>query len=127
MVPRVLVVDDHDDARELLMLIIETRGYRVVTASNGREAVEQARHARPDAIIMDLFMPQMDGYEAAHALKAIPSLASVPIVAYTARSSPPDMDGGLFAACCIKPCPPDELLETLERILEAAPPGGEPV
>jgi CheY-like chemotaxis protein len=123
MVPRVLVVDDHDDARELLTLIIETRGYRVVTASNGREAVEQARQARPDAIIMDLFMPQMDGYEAAYVIKAIPSLASVPIVAYSARSSPPDIDGGLFAACCIKPCSPEDLLETLERILDAAPRG----
>jgi two-component system, cell cycle response regulator DivK len=121
MTARVLVVDDHDDARELLTLIIEMRGYRVVAAANGRDAVEEAQRTRPDAIIMDLFMPLMDGFEAAQILKANPSLASVPIVAYTARSSPPDMEGGLFAACCIKPCPPSELLDTLERILREAP------
>jgi two-component system, cell cycle response regulator DivK len=121
MAPRVLVVDDHADARELLTLIIETRGYSVATAANGREAVEAAGRARPDAIIMDLFMPEMDGYEAAHVLKADPHLASIPILAYTARSSPPDMEAGLFAACCTKPCHPEDLLETLDRILAAHP------
>jgi two-component system cell cycle response regulator DivK len=120
MSPRVLVVDDHDDARELLTLIIGTRGYVVATAANGREALEQAGRERPDAIIMDLFMPQMDGYEAARALKANPALAAVPIVAYTARSSPPDMETGLFAACCIKPCLPADLLATLESVLQRA-------
>ena len=121
MAQRVLVVDDHDDARELLAVIVEARGYSVATAANGRLAVEEARRARPDVIIMDLFMPEMDGYEAARVLKTIPSLASVPILAYTARSSPSDMDGGLFAACCIKPCPPGQLLETLSQLLAGSP------
>jgi CheY-like chemotaxis protein len=120
MPPRVLVVDDHDDARELLTLIIEARGYSVSTAANGREALEAAARVRPDAIIMDLFMPEMDGYEAARRLKADPSLASVPIVAYTARSSPPDVESGLFAACCIKPCHPADLIRTIESILAAS-------
>jgi CheY-like chemotaxis protein len=115
--PHVLVVDDHDDARELLTLIIETRGYTVATAANGREAVAEAGRSRPDAIIMDLFMPEMDGYEAARHLKDDPDLASVPILAYTARSSPADTESGLFAACCVKPCHPEDLLETLDRVL----------
>ncbi len=117
MTPRVLVVDDHEDARELLSVIIGTSGYEVATATNGREAVEEAQRTRPDVIIMDLFMPEMDGYEAARVLKSIPALAAVPILAYTARSSPSDVDGGLFVACCIKPCPPGELLGTLSQIL----------
>jgi CheY-like chemotaxis protein len=121
MPPRVLVVDDHDDARELLALIVGSRGYEVATAANGREAVEQARHVRPDAVIMDLFMPVMDGYEAARILKGDPALAGIPILAYTARSSPSDLDG-LFAGCCIKPCPPGELLATLGQILAGSPP-----
>ncbi len=120
MAARVLVVDDHDDARELLALIIGAQGYVVATAANGREAIDAAAHTRPDAIIMDLFMPDMDGYEAARRLKADPSLASVPIVAYTARSSPPDMENGLFAACCIKPCHPADLLGTLQSVLAAS-------
>jgi two-component system cell cycle response regulator DivK len=115
-------VDDHDDARELLAVIVEASGYRVATAANGREAVERARQTRPDVIIMDLFMPVMDGYEAARALKSDPALASVPILAYTARSSPSDMDGGLFAGCCIKPCAPGDLLGTVSRLLHGTLP-----
>ena len=117
---RVLVVDDHDDARELLEVIVGTHGYRVASAANGNEAVREARKTKPDAIIMDLFMPEMDGYEAARILKSDPALADVPILAHTARCFPAEMDSGLFAACCIKPCTPDELLKTLERVLERA-------
>ena len=116
---RVLVVDDHDDARELLGVILGSLGYAVVTAANGREAVEEARRARPDAVIMDLFMPEMDGFEAARILKADPALASVPILAHTARSAPGELDGALFAACCVKPCDPARLLVELERALGA--------
>jgi CheY-like chemotaxis protein len=127
MAPRVLVVDDHEDARELLTVIIEAHGYTVATAANGREAVEEARRHRPDAIIMDLFMPEMDGYEAARVLKSSPALASVPVVAYTARSTPPDTDSDLFAACCIKPCHPEDLLRTLDGILAASARSRSPV
>ena len=118
MAPRVLVVDDHDDARELLGVILGSCGYVVVNAANGREAVEEARRTRPDAIVMDLFMPEMDGYEAARVLKADSALASVPILAYTARSGPSEPDASLFSACCIKPCQPNELLATLAHILD---------
>lgn len=120
MAPRVLVVDDHDDARELLTLIVEARGYAVTTAANGRQALEEAARERPDVVVMDLFMPEMDGYEAARRLKDIPDLAAVPIIAYTARSSPPEMDSGLFAACCIKPCHPADLINTLQAVLEGS-------
>lgn len=122
MTPRVLVVDDHDDARELLAVIVGSSGYEVATAANGREAVEEAQRQKPDAIIMDLFMPEMDGYEAARILKADSRLASVPILAYTARSSPSEMDSGLFAACCIKPCVPSDLLDALAQLLTTSAP-----
>ena len=117
----VLVVDDHDDARELLALIVGSRGYSVTTAANGREALAEARRARPDAIIMDLFMPEMDGFEASRLIKADPALASIPILAYTARPSLSDADMSAFAAFCIKPCPPGALLATLEEVLGRSP------
>jgi CheY-like chemotaxis protein len=120
---RVLVVDDHDDARELVVMIVSLHGHEVVTASNGLQAVDEARRTKPDAIIMDLFMPVMDGFEASRLLKADPSLSSIPIVAYTARASTSGFEDGLFAACCIKPCPPDELLDTLQNALAATQPG----
>jgi CheY-like chemotaxis protein len=119
---RVLVVDDHDDARDLLAVIVSGRGYEVETAADGEAAVAEARRSKPDVIIMDLFMPGVDGYEAARRLRADPALARVPIVAHTARSSPTGMESGLFDACCIKPCPPDDLLRVLEQVL-AAPSG----
>lgn len=115
--PRVLVVDDHDDARELLALVIGSSGYEVTTAANGRAAVEETKRARPDAIIMDLFMPEMDGLEASRLIKADPALAPIPIIAYTARSNVQDIDASPFAAFCVKPCLPVDLLALLEKVL----------
>ncbi len=120
--PHVLVVDDHDDARELLTLVVGSSGYSVAAAGNGREALEEARRQRPDVIVMDLFMPEMDGYEASLALKADPDLAPVPIIAYTAKTNRPEMDTSPFAAFCIKPCLPSDLLALIAKVLAAPPP-----
>lgn len=118
----VLVVDDHDDARELLALVVGSSGYSVATAANGLEALAEARRRRPDAIVMDLFMPEMDGYEASLALKADPELGTVPIIAYTAKTNRPEMDTSPFAAFCIKPCLPSDLLAIIARVLAGRPP-----
>lgn len=119
---RILVVDDHDDARELLALVVGSNGYTVATAANGREALDEARRHRPDVIVMDLFMPEMDGYEASLALKADPELSSVPIIAYTAKTGRPEMATSPFAAFCLKPCLPTDLLAIIAKVLAAHPP-----
>jgi two-component system cell cycle response regulator DivK len=80
----VMVVDDSDDTRELICMILRWRGYRVIEATNGKEALELVPRTHPGLILMDLSMPVMDGYEATRRIKALPKLGGVPIVAVSA-------------------------------------------
>jgi two-component system, cell cycle response regulator DivK len=118
---RVLVVDDYEDARELLGLILAHVGFEVLLAANGADAVAIAQRERPDIVVMDLFMPGMDGIEATRRIKADPTVQHMPVIAYTARTTPlGDTDQQLFSGVCIKPCSPDRLIEMLNGALEAA-------
>src|SRR6266571_3548353 len=81
----ILVVDDFDDARELITLIFQDAGYRVIGARNGREAVEQVLADPPDIILMDIFMPEFDGIEATQQIKANPRFSHIPVIAFTAK------------------------------------------
>ncbi len=82
--PRVLVVDDHADFREAIRLWLELHGFAVITATNGAEGLAAAENHAPDAILMDVSMPVLDGVEATTQLKAS-SLASIPVVGFTAQ------------------------------------------
>ena len=113
---RVLVVDDYDDTREMLQMILADAGYAVVSASSGSEAIALARSCAPHAVLMDLFMPDMDGVETTRQLKADPQLRDVPVVAYTARPATAQKEAGLFAAVCVKPCSPATLLATVRAL-----------
>lgn len=81
---RVLVVEDAPDLRELLRLTFEGEGYSVLTAADGLAAVETALRELPDAIVMDMSLPGLDGYNAARLLRRQPALAGVPLIACTA-------------------------------------------
>jgi two-component system, OmpR family, alkaline phosphatase synthesis response regulator PhoP len=83
---RVLVVDDDPDIVELLAYNLEKEGYEVQTASNGKEAIEVARGFLPELLLLDIMMPQMDGIEAARALRAMPEFKNTFILFLTARS-----------------------------------------
>jgi CheY-like chemotaxis protein len=82
--PTILVVDDLADNLILVSLSLQSNGYRVVTANNGEEAVKVASLARPDLILMDLAMPEMDGLSAARRIRQLPELQHVPLIAFTA-------------------------------------------
>jgi len=82
---QVLIVEDYDDARMMVEMILEDAGYHVLLASDGVEGVTLARTHHPDAILMDIFMPGLDGIEATRQIKADPATASVPVIAYTAK------------------------------------------
>lgn len=114
----VLVVDDYQDTRELLSVVLASRGYQVFTAGDGEEAIRVAHEARPSVIIMDLFMPGMDGFEATRQLKGHPDTVDTPVIAYTARSGPLETRD-LFARVCRKPCSPELLLGMLRDVLSA--------
>jgi CheY-like chemotaxis protein len=117
MPPTLLIVDDYADALELLDITLTLAGYRTVRARDGVEAVELARTHRPAAIIMDLFLPQLDGAEAAREVRRIPGLEDVPILGYTARCGRLEDDGAVFDRVLRKPCSPDVLLNTVSELL----------
>lgn len=86
---RVLVVDDDDDIRTVATAsLARLGGFRVEAVSGGAEAVERARAERPDAIVLDVMMPKVDGRATLAALRAVPELASVPVVFLTAKALP---------------------------------------
>jgi CheY-like chemotaxis protein len=80
----ILLVDDMDEIRHLIRTSLERRGYRVVEAADGREAVEVAARERPQLILMDLYMPGFDGFTAMREIHSIEELQDVPIIAITA-------------------------------------------
>ncbi len=80
----VLIADDHTDNRSLLIDLLQPLGFQVVSMTNGLQAVEQAKMIRPDIILMDLRMPVMDGYEAIAAIRDVPELSEMPIIAVSA-------------------------------------------
>lgn len=95
----ILVVDDFDDARLLLRTWLERRGFRVVEAENGLQAINQAQTELPDLIIMDVQMPQLDGLSATRQIRNLESMNSVPIVAVSAYGADLFRDQALAAGC----------------------------
>src|SRR5215212_3943048 len=82
--PKILVVDDQNDNLVLISLAVQERGYHVVTAVNGEDAISVALLARPQLILMDIAMPKLDGIEATRAIRQSAELGHVPIVILTA-------------------------------------------
>ncbi|MCA1612667.1 MAG: response regulator [Acidobacteria bacterium] len=120
--PTVLVAEDSEDTRQVLSLELRHRGCRVITAADGREAVETALVARPDLILMDLHMPRLDGLAATAQIRAHSELDSVPIIAVTAFDTYGIREAVLEAGCqeyMLKPLAPG----ALERAIRSALPG----
>ena len=116
----ILLVDDFEDGLEMYEEYLTYRGFRVVVARNGEEAVAQARVHRPGVILLDLRMPGMTGTEAMRLLRADPSFVNTLIIAFTAQAL--DNERGLalgagFDAVIAKPCLPDTLVADVERLL----------
>ena len=97
--PTILVVDDFDDTRWLLRTWLERKGFRVIEAENGNEAVSEAQSKSPDLIIMDLEMPELDGLAATRQIRASEKLADVPIVAVSAYGAEQFRGPALLAGC----------------------------
>ena len=116
----ILVIEDTPDTRELIKVTLELEGYRVLEAENGLEALDRARKDRPDAILMDMSLPLMDGYVTTKQLRQESALSAVPIIACTAHNRW-EWHGKAIAAGCtdflMKPLEPKVLLATLARYL----------
>ncbi|HEX8142603.1 MAG TPA: response regulator [Pyrinomonadaceae bacterium] len=83
----VMIVDDSDDIREMVKFVLDSRGYRVVEAENGQEALKIAQMECPDLILMDLNMPVLDGFGAARGIRELTRMCDVPIVAISSHNT----------------------------------------
>lgn len=117
---RVLIADDQNTVLMLEKMMLEGAGYEVVMARNGAEAVDKAASERPDLILLDVTMPQMDGYDACRAIRARPETRVTPILMVTTRSEFVNMQAGFAAGCTeyvTKPFNAVELVDTVRRYL----------
>jgi signal transduction histidine kinase/DNA-binding NarL/FixJ family response regulator len=119
----VLVVEDNEDNLFTLRQILARRPLEIVTAINGRQAIERCRRDPPDLVIMDVQMPGMTGLQATGAIRALPGGAAIPIVALTAQAMKGDRERILAAGCddyLAKPVQPNELIAVVDRLLHRA-------
>jgi CheY-like chemotaxis protein len=116
----VLLVEDNEDNRFIYATALRYTGYEVIEAVSGRQGIEQARTHRPDLILMDISIPDVDGWEATIVLKADPLTRAIPIIAVTAHVLPGDERRSLDAGCdgyLAKPVAPATLIAEVDRRL----------
>ncbi|MGH7616518.1 MAG: response regulator [Gemmatimonadaceae bacterium] len=116
----VLIAEDHDDTRRVYGLILRHFGYDVAEASTGEEAIEIARHRRPDLVLMDIGLPGIDGWQTGRILKSDPDTTHIPLIAFSARiDSTADLIGrATFDGYIRKPVSPLELARRIGAYLE---------
>jgi two-component system phosphate regulon response regulator PhoB len=130
MKAKILAVDDEPDALELIEVNLKSAGYEVLLAADGREALQKARAAMPDLILLDIMLPEMDGLEVCKALRRDAATSRLPIIMLTARAAEIDRVLGLELGAddyITKPFSPRELILRVKNVLRraAAEPGGE--
>jgi two-component system cell cycle response regulator DivK len=118
---KVLIAEDYADIRIMTRIMVEAIGFDVIEASDGAEAIEQAKKNKPDAVLMDIAMPVLNGITAATMIHQIADLADVPIIAVTAYGRDYLKDAGAygFDAIIQKPVDIDDLKQVLEEKLTA--------
>lgn len=117
---RILIVDDETAIVRLLQELLAEEGYETLTASDGREALQQVQEARPDVVLSDVMMPFVNGLELARAIAENPAYRTIPVVLMTAGGRAVVAEGTPHAAVVAKPFELEQLLGTLQHLL--APP-----
>lgn len=124
--PLVLIVEDDFSTRMLYREYLQHEGFRTVDAHNGHQALEKARDLQPNAVLTDLAVPGMDGFEFCRALQESPATRSIPILAVTGHSEYLDQPDRFaqagIAHVLIKPCAPDVIAAELRRLLGSGQP-----
>ena len=119
----ILVADDESHILHVVSLKLRNAGYRVVTARDGAEALEMAQNERPDLLITDYHMPQLNGLELCRRLKQDPKTTGIPAIMLTARGyelEPSDTESSGILRMLSKPFSPRHLLSTVEEVLSQA-------
>ena len=122
--PKILIVEDNEENRDSLSRRLQRRGFEVVTADDGKAGLAMAQSEKPDLILMDMNMPELDGWEATRQIKAIEGLGDVPVLALTAHALAGDKERALQAGCTdyhTKPVDFSKLLAQIEAILQNRP------
>ncbi len=119
---RLLYIEDEQEMIELVRLILARRGFEVVGANGGREGLEAVRNLLPDLVLLDLMMPDMDGWDVYQQMKADETTQDIPVIVVTAKAQSIDKVLGLHIAkvddYISKPFSPQELVESIERVLD---------
>jgi DNA-binding response OmpR family regulator len=120
-VKRVVCIEDEPEMIDLVRLILGRKGFNVIGANGGVEGLEAVRRERPDLVLLDLMMPDMDGWEVYQQIKADSELREIPVIVVTAKAQSIDKVLGLHIAkvddYISKPFGPQELLESVEKII----------
>lgn len=122
--PRVLLVEDNEMNRDMLSRRLERRGYEVLVAVDGAEALQRAHADAPALILMDMSLPVIDGWEATRRLKADPATRRIPVIALTAHAMAGDREKALGAGCDdfdTKPVDLPRLLDKMNQLLGGVP------
>ena len=120
MAEKILIIDDDVDTLKLVGLMLQKQGYQIVAANNGSQGLEQAETENPDLILLDVMMPEMDGYEVTKRLRANPLTANTPILMFTAKTQLDDKVTGFEAGAddyLTKPTHPSELNAHVKALL----------
>jgi CheY-like chemotaxis protein len=129
-VPKILLVEDNEMNRDMLMRRLRRRGFEVCAAVDGDAGVAMARSELPDLILMDMSLPVVDGWEATRRIKAHAETAAIPIIALTAHALAGDRERALHAGCDDYDTKPVEfagLIEKIERLLSRENPEAQPL
>lgn len=121
---KILVVEDDQDNREMVIKVLKHNGYGVIEAGDGEEAIEKAKVENPDLILLDLYIPKMDGYEVTRRLKGDQDLRHIPIIALTAHAMKGKREEALaigFDGYITKPINVRELPQQIEHFLRRSP------
>ena len=120
MAEKILIIDDDIDTLKLVGLMLERQGFKIAVASNGTLGISRASAERPDLILLDVMMPDLDGYEVTRRLRADPALAHIPIIMFTAKTMVDDKVAGFEAGVddyLTKPTHPAELTAHVKAVL----------
>lgn len=120
MAEKILIIDDDIDTLKLVGLMLERQGYQIAVASNGTIGLSKASSERPDLILLDVMMPDMDGYQVTERLRSDPSLSHIPIVMFTAKTMVDDKVKGFESGVddyLTKPTHPAELTAHVKAVL----------
>jgi two-component system response regulator VicR len=120
-VKRIVCIEDEPEMIDLIQLILSRRGFEVIGASGGKEGLQLVRDTHPNLVLLDLMMPDMDGWEVYQQMKAEESTHNIPVVIVTAKAQNIDKVLGLHIAkvddYIAKPFGPQELIDSVEKIL----------